>query len=140
MVDAAEDLGAKSKLRKALIVLAQKVDKGFSGILYFLTSLRQNVSGLAKTQTEHAKEIATLKEQIQALQQWRSNTEGRDAAMEHTGRHDIAKVLARDEIVTKEKEKEHEWRKASVPVKVAAITGFFGLLAGILALITALMK
>jgi uncharacterized protein involved in exopolysaccharide biosynthesis len=141
IVDAADDLGPRSKLRKALIVLAQKIDKGFGAVHLFLTMMRQNVSGMAKTQAEHTKALEDIKDQLKALQNWRAHLEGREKeAGDPTGRHEIAKVLARDEIIQEKKKEEHEWRKASVPIKTAVVSGIFASIAAVIALITALLK
>lgn len=126
-----------SKLRRALVVLTMKIDKGFAGIHFFMVETRRTISTLAKDKEKDAQQLAGLAEQVRTLMEWKARQDGQ---AEVTGRHDIAKVVARDELQQEERKKQHEWRKASVPVKVAVISGFFGVVAGLLALITALLK
>lgn len=132
VIEAAEEFGPKSKLRRTLILLVTKIDSGFSAMLTFLATVRSKSD-------EHGRSIEELKSEIAVLKSDLSTLRARGAE-ENTARIELARAQgARDEqsrlVERGDKDRQHqlEWAKmttgARVSVIVAALT-FLGVVIG----------
>lgn len=145
VLNAAEELGARSRLRNVLVMLAQKIDKGFSATLFWMRETRTKLSNLAKQNDATAKlvgelksEVVSMQERIDALNSWRTEVtaetrgaeKGRQEGLrEASGKIELVRMQERVEIVKEQKEeakeekKQHfELAKAKIPLLVAFVT------------------
>lgn len=123
---------------EALRVLKQRVQRGFSGFKVLLDNLSGRVesmmgaqTGLASKQDATEAELAKLTERVAKLE---GHKEGvRDAREDTTRTLNEVKEVRRE--VFKEKTVDVERWKATAPIVIAIVTGIFGLITGILALL-----
>lgn len=139
VIEASSDL-ADGKLRRALVLLVTKIDKGFSSILFYMRSIRERVALVARQQEEQENRLRAIEDQFAALTAKREMTAALDEAREreNTARHQLAKVQgearAREKLEAKEEkvaERTHEWKQLGMKWKIAAITAVAGILTAI---------
>ena len=145
ILTAAEELGPKSRLRAVLVMLAQKIDKGFAATLFWMRETRTKLSSLAKQNDATAKmvedmkaEVASMNERIAALNSWRTEVtaenrgteKGRQEGLrEASGKFELVRMQEREEIAKEQKEEAKEEKKqrfelakAKIPLLVALVT------------------
>lgn len=139
VIEASTDL-ADSKLRRALVLLVTKIDKGFSSILFYMRSIRERVALVARQQEEHESRLRTIEDQFSALRAQREADAAVDEAREreNTARNQLAKAQGEAKAREKQEEKEekvaeraHEWKQLSVKWKIAVLTAIAGILTAI---------
>lgn len=140
VLEASAELAAHSKLRNALVLLVTKIDKGFASILFYMRSIRERVSMLARQQEGHELRIRQLEDELAALKSWRDSDAKVEAAREreNTARHELAAARGEAKALEKVEAKEErrarrqdEWNALDNKWKIA-IAG------GVLTLLTAL--
>ena len=136
MLEAADELGPRSKLRVALVLLVQKIDKGFSAMLFFMNTARD-------AQKKLGEEVAELRKEVSDLRKLMADR----TAADNTASHKLAKLEglreAEDRIAAQTIDREKmtlEWKKASVPLKVAFVGGGLAIAKVLIEAVAALFK
>lgn len=126
---------------KKLRELEQRVRKGFSALNFMLNGLSSRVEGVEASQKDVARKIDEAENGIAEVKERLAKLEGHREGV-RDGREDTAKTMAEIKEVRKDHQEEkkidtEKW-KATAPIIIAVVTGIFGLVTGVLALLQAI--
>jgi len=127
-----------TKLRE----LEQRVRRGFSGFNFMLTGLTTRVEHVESSQKDFTKKADDIEKDVSAIAVRLAKLEGHQEGV-RDGREDTARTLAEvKEVRTQHHEEKKiglEWWKTTAPIIIAVVTGIFGLITGIVALLQSIL-
>jgi predicted nucleic acid-binding Zn-ribbon protein len=122
--------------------LEQRVRRGFSGFNFMLTGLSSRVENMESSQKDATKKIDDVEKDVSDLAVRLAKLEGHQEGV-RDGREDTARTFAEVKEVRKEHHEEKklglEWWKTTAPIIIALVTGVFGLIAGVVALLQSIL-
>lgn len=121
--------------------LEKRVRKGFSALNFMLSGVSTRVESIEASQRDIPKKFDEVERDIAEVKERLAKLEGHKEGV-RDGRDDTARTLSEVKEVRKDHQEEkklgvEKW-KATAPIIIAAVTGFFGLVTGVLALLQAL--
>lgn len=126
-----------NKLRE----LEQRVRKGFSALNFMLNGLSSRVEGVESSQKDATRKIDEIENDIAEVKERLAKLEGHREGVRDGREDSVQTITAIKEVQQGHQEEKKlgvETWKATAPIIIAVVTGIFGLVTGVLALLQAI--
>ncbi len=128
------------RLRRALVMLVSKIDKGFSAMLFYMRNVRERVATLARDKDSLEERLRKVEDELATLRAQREAAADVYAAREaeNTAKHRLAAIQGEakarekaDAKAEKDEERQDEWKQLNLRWKIAIIAGVAGFLTAV---------
>lgn len=126
-----------NKLRE----LEQRVRKGFSALNFMLNGLSSRVEGVESSQKDATRKVDEIENDIAEVKERLAKLEGHREGVRDGREDSVQTITAIKEVQQGHQEEKKlgvETWKATAPIIIAVVTGIFGLVTGVLALLQAI--
>lgn len=140
VLEAGEELGPNSKLKRVLVLLVTKIDRGFAGLVAFVHHVKGELSALKTENSSLRDRLNVAESQIATLMAQEQDRRNTARAAEASVKIELARMKGADDAAEKaELQRRHqdghklEWAKLNNTARVALIGGAVTILGGIIA-------